>query len=521
MTIIKEAPFDAAAPSVGKTIMQRGRAVMALVAVAAVAAAGIPSTASATKPPKDPVVTELATFAAPACAGGCGSGSTVGPDKALYVTDGPGGRVLRVDPETGAVTTFASGLPARDPRSGHRRSDRCRLRRWQRVRARHPGRALLRPNRRRRRHLPDRGGRHCDGDRGYRRVVDLHPPATDFFIARRPVRAGEVPRRIPGHGRAPQPLLAVTRAGDISETMAFGNIVPTGLEVHGKTIHMAEAGPIPHLPPDGKVVRFTPNSAATELASGASLIVDVEFGPGRQLYALSQGIWDLPPTPENEGAPASRTRAGSCGSRGTEASRPSSSGSTGRHPLTSSARPPSSSRSRARSSGSTVPADVRPVQGDDPHALSIGGGSVVVSARRDSWRTVAWRRSGAARRTRPAGARSGAYVAGRAVARGARAVGSDVSERMLELARRESVAPSFCARTPTSFRSMAASRTRAEGHQPATLCALRHGRLQIGLEEGVLIAEAGCPVTELRRYPVKSMAAEPPNRCAWLAWVCG
>jgi sugar lactone lactonase YvrE len=37
-------------------------------------------------------------------------GSTIGPDKALYVTDGPGGRDLRVDPQTGAITTFASGL---------------------------------------------------------------------------------------------------------------------------------------------------------------------------------------------------------------------------------------------------------------------------------------------------------------------------------------------------------------------------------------------------------------------------
>ena len=68
---------------------------------------------------------------------------------------------------------------------------------------------------------------------------------------------------------------------------------------------MGQAGPIPHLPQDGKVVRFTPKSPATEVASGASLIVDVEFGRGRQLYALSQGIWDLPVIPENEGAPAS------------------------------------------------------------------------------------------------------------------------------------------------------------------------------------------------------------------------
>ena len=306
MTIIEEAPFDAAAPSVGKTIMQRGRAVMALVAVAAVSAAGIPATASATKPPKDPVVTELATFAAPACAGGCGSGSTVGPDKALYVTDGPGGRVLRVDPETGAVTTFASGLPRAIPEVGI-------------------GGAI---------DVAFAGGSayvlvtlvgpffgQTDVVDGIYRIAEdgtataiadigawsiQNPPATDFFIASGVQYALEKYRGgflvTDGHHNR---VLRVTRAGDISQAMAFGNIVPTGLEVCGRTIYMAEAGPIPHLPPDGKVVRFTPNSAATELASGASLIVDVEFGPGRQLYALSQGIWDLPPTPENEGAPAS------------------------------------------------------------------------------------------------------------------------------------------------------------------------------------------------------------------------
>ena len=40
-----------------------------------------------------------------------GSGSTVGPDGALYVTEGAAGRISRVDPQTGAITTFASGLP--------------------------------------------------------------------------------------------------------------------------------------------------------------------------------------------------------------------------------------------------------------------------------------------------------------------------------------------------------------------------------------------------------------------------
>ena len=39
-------------------------------------------------------------------------GSTVGPGGDLYVAEGIARRVSRVDPETGTVTTFASGLPA-------------------------------------------------------------------------------------------------------------------------------------------------------------------------------------------------------------------------------------------------------------------------------------------------------------------------------------------------------------------------------------------------------------------------
>ena len=38
-----------------------------------------------------------------------------------------------------------------------------------------------------------------------------------------------------------------------------------------------------------------PTSAAvTEVASGAPLLVDVEFGRGRQLYALAQGVFEGP-----------------------------------------------------------------------------------------------------------------------------------------------------------------------------------------------------------------------------------
>jgi hypothetical protein len=82
----------------------------------------------------------------------------------------------------------------------------------------------------------------------------------------------------------------VTHDGEVSQLIAFGNIVPTGLEVRGKKVYMAEAGPVPHDPADGKVVVFKPKSpTVSEVASGAPLLVDVEFGRGRALYALSQG----------------------------------------------------------------------------------------------------------------------------------------------------------------------------------------------------------------------------------------
>ena len=63
---------------------------------------------------------------------------------------------------------------------------------------------------------------------------------------------------------------------------------------------MAEAGPVPHLPENGKVVSFGPQShKVTTVASGARLLVDVEFS-GRTLFALSQGVWDG----VEEGSPA-------------------------------------------------------------------------------------------------------------------------------------------------------------------------------------------------------------------------
>ena len=109
-------------------------------------------------------------------------------------------------------------------------------------------------------------------------------------------------------------MYRVTRDGEVSELIAFGNIVPTGLETSGNTIYMAEAGPVPHDPADGKVVSFRPKSpTATEVASGAPLLVDVEFGRGRDLFALSQGELRWRPCGFSGGAEHRQPREGQRG----------------------------------------------------------------------------------------------------------------------------------------------------------------------------------------------------------------
>jgi hypothetical protein len=255
---------------------------------------------------RDPMVRELATFAEPGCEGGCGSGSTIGPDHALYVTDGPGGRVLRVDPRTGSITTFASGLPRTIPEVGIGGAmDVVFRHRTAYVLVTFVGPEFGQPD--------VVAGVYRIGRRGHPTVLaDLgawsaaHPPETDFFIASGVQYALERHRGgllvSDGHHNR---VLRISRGGDVREVRAFGNVVPTGLEVHGGSIYVAEAGPIPHRPEDGRVVRFSPKSPTEEVARGGALLVDVERSRRARVYALSQGVWDLPPTPENEGKPAS------------------------------------------------------------------------------------------------------------------------------------------------------------------------------------------------------------------------
>jgi len=245
------------------------------------------------KPVAKPFVTGL----------GSGSGSTVGPDGALYVTVGVTGRVLRVNPRNGHISTFASGLPPINPAVGIGGAmDVAFIGRTAYVLVTLVG--------------GDTGGADTVG------IYRIDSPTTStviadigaFSIANPPTTAFFVPSGVQyamqrygrdflvtdGHHNR---VLRVTLDGEISEFITFGNIVPTGLELLGPIVVMGQAGPVPHLPENGKIVAFGPGSSgvATTLGSGAPLIVDVEFGPDLQLYALSQGDF----TPGNpEGSPA-------------------------------------------------------------------------------------------------------------------------------------------------------------------------------------------------------------------------
>jgi hypothetical protein len=231
-----------------------------------------------------------------------GSGSTIGPDGALYVTESAAGRITRVDPKTGAATTYASGLPTLIPEVGFGGPvDVAFLGRTAYVLATLVG--------------SDVGGSdvvgiyRVDGPDRFSVVADIgafaiaNPPATDFFVPSGVQYALHTDRGrllvTDGHHNR---VLGVTGGGQISVLRAFANIVPTGLEVRGRTIYLAQAGPVPHLPSDGKVVAFRHSSPTVrEVAAGGRLLVDVEFDRRQRLYGLSQGIF---PPGAPEGAPA-------------------------------------------------------------------------------------------------------------------------------------------------------------------------------------------------------------------------
>jgi sugar lactone lactonase YvrE len=257
-------------------------------------------------PPSQPTVTKLVTGLA------SGSGSTVGPNGHLYVTEGKTGRVLEIDPRTGRVSTFAEGLPSWVIGLGGTMDIEFV-----------GGKAyvletMVGPD-------PFIGGHstvgiyRIDGPHSFTVVADIGTwsiahrpdPSIHIFIESGVQYAmeryhGDLVVTDGHHNRVLRVDLDGDVGGNVSEVIAFPNIVPTGLAIKGDTVYMAQAGPIPHLPGDGKVVAFRPRNGATAaaaadvVASGARLLVDVEFGRGNAMYALSQGVHPGAP----EGSPA-------------------------------------------------------------------------------------------------------------------------------------------------------------------------------------------------------------------------
>ena len=222
-------------------------------------------------------------------------GSTIGPGGALYVTVPVAGEVVRIDPNTGAVTTFASGLPYGDEAIVGLGSGAVDI-------AFIGGTAYVLVNG----VDPEVGGSavngiyRIDSPTTFTVIADIgawskaNLPATPFEAASGFQFALETFRGgflvTDGHHNR---VLQVGLDGEITQLIQFTDVVPTGLAVSGNTIYLAQAGPVPHLPQNGKVVTFGPGSTtATQIAAGAPLLVDVEFGRGRTLYALSQGFWD-------------------------------------------------------------------------------------------------------------------------------------------------------------------------------------------------------------------------------------
>ena len=266
------------------------------IAVAGLAAAVAAPTVSA-HDRGGPVVTRLAEFGSDDFV----TGSTIGPGGALYVTDGAAGAVLRIDRRSGRVAPYADGLPPKAFEgdiggpvdvafAGHTAYVLVTL---------VSGTILADPP------FPFgdpevvNGLYRIERDGSKTLVADLgqwsidNPPEPAFFVdtgvqfALEPYRGGFLVTD--GHHNR---VLWVSRHGSIHEIAAFGNVVPTGLETAFGRIFVSQLGPIPHIPEDGKVIALRRGREPREVASGASMLIDVERGPHGKLYGLSQGQWD-------------------------------------------------------------------------------------------------------------------------------------------------------------------------------------------------------------------------------------
>ena len=231
------------------------------------------------------------------------TGAAVGPDGALYVTEGGRGRITRVDTAKGRTSTYATGFPqSLIPGLGGVIDvafvGNTAYALVSAVNADFGGKAVAGLYRR-------------DSEGHFIVVADLaaysatHLPATPFDLpgglqfSLQPVPGGILVTD--GHHNR---ILHVTSAGVITQRIQLENVVPTGMAVHAGNVFVAQLGPVPHAPAAGRVTTFAlndPRATPRAVASGASMLIDVEFAANGTMYALSQGA---APDGANPGDPA-------------------------------------------------------------------------------------------------------------------------------------------------------------------------------------------------------------------------
>jgi hypothetical protein len=219
-------------------------------------------------------------------------GGTIGPDGAFYVPNGTA--ITRIDPATGAMTNVAEGLPGSEEGGGV--TDLVFI-----------GTDLyvLTSG------APDtaNGVYKVEDDDSLELIADIaafnaanpvdfedadpagNPYAIDLLDADTFIVADA------NHNR----LLSIELDGEITEIIAFENLVPTDLAVTADGVYVSFLGPFPHTPETGQVKLVDVAAGTSEdVAAGVPQIIDVEEGPDGQIYALSFGDASTDP----EGPPA-------------------------------------------------------------------------------------------------------------------------------------------------------------------------------------------------------------------------
>ena len=245
-------------------------------------------------------------------------GGTIGPDGALYVPQGATGEITRIDVRSGRMSTFASGLPPFIIGVGGA-LDVAFVGHTAYVLVSFVG--------------PEDFGSPADGgiSTGANGVYRIDGPGTPTLIADLGAFSAANPPPEPfdyilqggvqyameavkdgllvtdGHHNR---ILHVGLDGSISVLKQYGNVVPSGLDVVRVKVLLAESGAISGAPGSyeaiGRLTAFDACDPADErlVAAGISMAVDVQSGPGKSLYALSQGDWNPELGPEFAGGPA-------------------------------------------------------------------------------------------------------------------------------------------------------------------------------------------------------------------------